>query len=327
VKIAISTARGGAGLSFGRNCATVSAKHGCCVTWGGHDAALGPVGTRLKPAQRVALAALNEGSAEELTRGDYQQLTGVSRSQAAYDLAELVDAGLLERVGGGRSTRYRRTRRAQPSHRRWTNERIRAALLEFCAGRTTWPSAGEFKAAGHTDLYVAASRYGGIRSWASELGFSGPARTAPRQRRSRSLPASDLGCTAAAFAAVLLASAARWFSPTRPPTRGRPERPAPGTSCARLPHRHRPGEAKPARPTRRSNQRPPVAHSSTPRYRGVITSSPRRELASQTISAPVITTPTQHPAARPVSTADGVAPLRAPGGAGSAPSPLPAPRQ
>ena len=103
----------------------------------------------LKPAQRAALAALNEGSAEELTRGEYQQLTGVSRSQAAYDLAELVDAGLLERLGGGRSTRYRRTRRSQPSHRRWTNERIRGALVEFCAGRTTWPSAGEFKAAGH----------------------------------------------------------------------------------------------------------------------------------------------------------------------------------
>src|SRR5205823_6499756 len=65
--------------------------------------------------------------------------------------------------------------------------------------------AGEFKAAGHTDLYVAASRYGGIGFWASELGFSGPARTAPRRRRTRSLrPLLTWAATAAAFAAVLL---------------------------------------------------------------------------------------------------------------------------
>ena len=62
----------------------------------------------LKPAQRLGLAALNEGTTNELTREQYQQLTGVSRSQAAYDLAELVETGLIERVGGGRSTRYRR---------------------------------------------------------------------------------------------------------------------------------------------------------------------------------------------------------------------------
>jgi hypothetical protein len=286
--------------------------------------------TELKPAQRAALAALDEGSAEELTRGGYQQLTGVSRSQAAYDLAELVEAGLVERLGGGRSTRYRRTRRSQPSHRRWTNERIRAGLVEFCAGRTTWPSAGEFKAAGHTDLYVAASRYGGIRSWASELGFSGPARTAPRRRRSQSLrPHLTWAATAAAFAVVLLGVGGAVVQPER----AAPTSEAAGAPSARnvvnslAPPSTVRAKPKPAKPTRRNSQRAPVARSSTPRYRGVITSSPRRELASQTISAPVITTPRQQPAARPTPTASGVAPLRAPGGTGSAPSPLPAPRQ
>jgi DNA-binding transcriptional ArsR family regulator len=286
--------------------------------------------TELKPAQRAALAALDEGSAEELTRGGYQQLTGVSRSQAAYDLAELVEAGLVERLGGGRSTRYRRTRRSQPSHRRWTNERIRAGLVEFCAGRTTWPSAGEFKAAGHTDLYVAASRYGGIRSWASELGFSGPARTAPRRRRSRSLrPHLTWAATAAAFAAVLLGVGGAVVQPER----AAPTREAAGTPSARnvvralAPPRNAQAKPKPARPTRRSNHRAPIVRSNTPRYRGVITSGSRRELASQTISAPVISTPRQQPATRPMSTTGGVAPLAAPSGAGSAPSPLPAPRQ
>jgi hypothetical protein len=70
--------------------------------------------------------------------------------------------------------------------------------------------------------------------------------------------------------------------------------------------------------------------SSTLRYRAVTTSSPSRELASQTISAPVITTPTQlptqHPAVRPVSTTGGVAPLPAPSG-GSRPNPIPPPKQ
>jgi DNA-binding transcriptional ArsR family regulator len=284
----------------------------------------------LKPAQRAALAALNEGSAEELTRGEYQQLTGVSRSQAAYDLAELVDAGLLERLGGGRSTRYRRTRRSQPSHRRWTNERIRAALVEFCADRTTWPSAGEFKAAGHTDLYVAASRYGGIRSWASDLGFSGPARTASRRRRSRSLrPHLTWAATAAAFAAVLLGVSGAVVQPHA----SAPTREAAGAPSARnvvralAPETTIRAKPKTARPTRRSNQRARVARSSTPRYRGVITSSPRRELASQTISAPVISTPRQQPAAQSLPSAGGVAPLPSPGSGRSAPSPLPAPRQ
>jgi DNA-binding transcriptional ArsR family regulator len=283
----------------------------------------------LKPAQRAALAALDEGSAEELTRGEYQQLTGVSRSQAAYDLAELVDAGLLERLGGGRSTRYRRTRRSQRSHRRWTNERIRAALIEFCAGRTTWPSAGEFKAAGHTDLYVAASRYGGIRSWASELGFSGTARTAPRRRRPRSLrPHLTWAATAAVFAAVLLGVSGAVLQPHA----SAPTREAAGAPSARnvvralAPPSTVRAKPKPARPMRRSNQRAPVVLRSTPRYRGVITSSPSRELASQTISAPVITTPTQHPAVRPVSTTGGVAPLPAPSG-GSRPNPIPPPKQ
>src|ERR687885_2451004 len=135
-------------------------------------------GGRLKPAQRTALAALANGDAAELTRARYEELTGVSRSQAAYDLAELVEAGLLVRVGGGRATRYRLAQAGDSGRRRWTDERIRTELASFCANRTTWPSAAEFKAAGRSDLYVAASRYGGIRFWAAELGF-------PRAERPR----------------------------------------------------------------------------------------------------------------------------------------------
>src|SRR2546421_9794368 len=129
----------------------------------------------LTPAQQRALAVLKNGH-EELTRGAYQQICGVSRSQAAYDLAELVEAGVLERVGGGRSTRYVLVREPNSSRRHWTKDRIRSELVHFCAGRPAWPSAREFKSAGHTDLYVAASRYGGVAFWATELGLARAAR-------------------------------------------------------------------------------------------------------------------------------------------------------
>jgi hypothetical protein len=148
----------------------------------------------LKPMQERALNVLREDGSELLTRARYQEITGVSRSQAAYDLAELVEAGILVRLGGGRATRYRLTTPARPARpsepsrpeqhgkRRWTNERIRAELERFCAKRKTWPSPAEFRAAGHSDLYIAASRYGGVGFWASELGFSRPGRTEPPTR-------------------------------------------------------------------------------------------------------------------------------------------------
>jgi len=141
-----------------------------------------PVSARqeLKPAQHRALAVLRDGREAELTRGRYQQLAEVSRSQAAYDLAELVEAGVLERIGRGRSTRYVLTKHPNLTRRHWTSERIRAELSSFCNGRQTWPSAREFKAAGHADLYVAASRYGGVAFWAAELGL---ARGARRDRK------------------------------------------------------------------------------------------------------------------------------------------------
>jgi hypothetical protein len=75
---------------------------------------LTPDGGRLalRPAQETALAALERGTLSDLTRAAYEETTGVSQSQAAYDLADLVRLGLLERVGAGRATRYRLARGA-----------------------------------------------------------------------------------------------------------------------------------------------------------------------------------------------------------------------
>jgi hypothetical protein len=154
---------------------------------------------QLKSSQRLALDSLARADAADLTRARYQELTGVSRSQAAYDLAELVEADLLVRVGGGRATRYRLPHAGDSGRRRWTDERIRTELASFCADRATWPSAAEFRAAGRSDLYVAASRYGGIRFWAAELGF-------PRAERRRA-PTPLLPRRAALAVAAVLAFA------------------------------------------------------------------------------------------------------------------------
>jgi DNA-binding transcriptional ArsR family regulator len=269
----------------------------------------------LKPAQRLGLAALNEGTTNELTREQYQQLTGVSRSQAAYDLAELVETGLIERVGGGRSTRYRRRPRSQSSQRHWTNERIQAGLVGFCANRTTWPTAGDFKAAGHTDLYVAASRYGGIGFWASRLGFS---RTEPvePERPARSLrPLLRWAPVGIAFAAVLLGVAGAVTQPRRAaPIREAAAAPA----TPRLTAPTHPARTAPARPRARRTRthnapqsRVPAAHQS--------------ELVAQRVAVSTVSRAGQA-AAQPSTSGSGPAPLPAPSGSGqSTPTPLPAP--
>lgn len=60
----------------------------------------------LTAAQRRALLVLASERGASLTRTEYARLTGVARSQASCDLSELVSAGLVVRVGRGRSTRY-----------------------------------------------------------------------------------------------------------------------------------------------------------------------------------------------------------------------------
>lgn len=128
----------------------------------------------LKPAQEHVLATLARGEDEYFGRADYEAIAHVSRSQAAYDLADLVKLGLVERVGSGRGTRYRIVPARGGRRRKWTPERIRDELEEFCDEIGGWPRAAEFKETGRGDLYLAASRYGGIDHWAEELGFGEP---------------------------------------------------------------------------------------------------------------------------------------------------------
>ncbi|MBI2438095.1 MAG: putative DNA binding domain-containing protein [Lentisphaerae bacterium] len=72
----------------------------------------------LNPRQKALLAKINPG--EEIRPGEYQRqyAEGVTDRQARRDLTELEDANLLERVGAGATTRYRRTERDRKGRNR-----------------------------------------------------------------------------------------------------------------------------------------------------------------------------------------------------------------
>ena len=290
-----------------------------------------------KPAQHRALAVLQNGHQTELTRGAYQEICGVSRSQAAYDLAELVGAGALERVGGGRSTRYVLVREPNSSRRHWTSERIRAELVHFCAGRPVWPSAREFKAAGHTDLYVAASRYGGVAFWAAELGLPRAARrwetpSFPRLRLSVSW--AMVGAVGGALAVGAAVVIGQGFPPGAPPpvaehagtvaaaksasgknARPRARKPARRATTAKAKVAHTPIRQARAAPERSSTQETTAVLA----VRTVSAASPPAPSTSSTSSPPRSTTTSSS------TVTSGPTPLMAPRAGSGTPAPLPPP--
>jgi hypothetical protein len=292
----------------------------------------------LKPTQERVLAALAEDGSVGLTRGRYEDLAGVSRSQAAYDLAELVDAGILERVGGGRATTYRFVRRARPAgQRHWTNERIHAALEDFCAGRKTWPSASGFKAAGRSDLYVAASRYGGIGFWAAELGFEQPSRATTPEPAVRSWrPRLGWAAGGAAVAAALFGAAgtAVYLGRDTPTHNAAAPRPASSPSSVRqsAPASSKPkGRSRAATKAKTARQGRQHARASSPSTRsGSAQSNAQAELAVAKVSTPTYSaaaSPRQAVTERTTSSGSaGPDPLPPPSGAGTPPAPLPPPQ-
>jgi len=52
----------------------------------------------------------------------------------------------------------------------WDDDRIRAELRTLLAGRTQWPTAGQFRAAGRDALWRAIKRSGGSDRWCLEFG-------------------------------------------------------------------------------------------------------------------------------------------------------------
>jgi len=296
----------------------------------------------LKPAQQRVLGVLKSEGTSRLTRARYEELSGVSRSQAAYDLAELVENGMLERLGSGRATRYRIVHQSTPGRsgrRRWTQERISAALQEFCAGRDGWPTAAEFKRAGRFDLYVAASRYGGIRFWTSELGLTREPQVATPAAKSRrwTFRPRLQWVPAAAVAALALALAGGGhikLSPGGAVLQAAPPRVIDGLSLKAPTARERARLIiQPARQTVRRTK--PAAHQArTTPAQHASTTTASTELASVQSSSttPAKTTTPAHTtssssssSSTPVSSSN-PAPLPAPSG-GNPAHPLPPPRR
>jgi len=289
----------------------------------------------LKPAQQRVLEALASRDSAELTRGQYQEIAGVSRSQAAYDLAELVEAGVLERLGGGRATRYRPVRKSQAAQRHWTTERIRAELLEFCAGAKEWPAAGAFKAGGRADLYVAASRYGGIGFWAVELGYPRPGRAtparAPEPALRRKLAWAGGGALAAALvgaaaAAVVVLSLPHGSTPTAGPARVAPPAATDDRIVDESSHTLRKSPAAPVRtvkPVRRKHTRT-VGRTHTPQTEPSSDTATLISLRTYSPSSSSTATATSHPSTSAPTASAGPSPLRAPLTA-SSPTPIKAP--
>ena len=294
-----------------------------------------PVSARqeLKPAQHRALALMRDGRESELTRGGYQELAGVSRSQAAYDLAELVQAGALERIGRGRSTRYVLADHPNLTRRHWTSERIRAELASFCAGRQTWPSAKEFKASGHADLYVAASRYGGVALWAAELGLDRGARRWEKPSIARlklSLSWGLIGAVAGAVAVGATVAIVQGLPRGSATPEARSATPAAGdTASARKRSRPQTQRSAKSTPARTKVDRSTARHAPSTTVRS---SAPTTAvLASRTVSPPSPPAPTTTASSEQVrtnpasSSSGGPAPLMAPNSGSGTPPPLPAP--
>jgi len=102
---------------------------------------------------------------------------------------EFVEAGQKQLYGavlrnGGAERWARRTgvRRAERhGSSRWTEDRIRAQLAAFLAGRDAWPTRREFEDAGQRPLRDAVSRTGGAKRWAREFRL----KRSPSVRRAR----------------------------------------------------------------------------------------------------------------------------------------------
>ena len=131
-----------------------------------------PSEVRLRRIESRVLLALVDRRQYRFTRAGFQEIGQCSEKTAKQSIRDLVDHGVIRRVGAGPSTAYVFARRASPTpgaRRQWTDERIRRELREFTRGRDDFPSVREFREAGRKTLYEAIARYGGAARWAAEL--------------------------------------------------------------------------------------------------------------------------------------------------------------
>jgi Fic family protein len=145
---------------------------------------------QLKPSQQDALSGFRVRGISEFRRADYESAARVPKATAVRELNELIDIGLLRRVGEGSSRRYQLVGAAQANPwagrgggrpKTWTDDRIETELRELVGNRTRFPARKEFEAAGLGGLYLAVVRNGGTRRWAAVLGLDAPKRGRRRE--------------------------------------------------------------------------------------------------------------------------------------------------
>ena len=136
---------------------------------------------QLSRHQEKVVATLTVGGRRDISRAEVETLTGLRKTASYRELDQLVAVGILEVIGGSSRTAYRLQSRLRPesvgrhSRRRgprphWTEDRIRSELASFAAELGRMPRRADFMAAGRNGLYVAASKAGGLRKWAKDLG-------------------------------------------------------------------------------------------------------------------------------------------------------------
>ena len=143
--------------------------------------ASGPDPLRLSATQERALTRLRIEGRREFSRRDYENASGLGRSAAGGEIAELARHGILIPRGAGTAARYAfssppgdRAPGGRPRRGRkptWTDAAIEAELRSFLDGRSSWPTRDEFSAAGKLGLYSAASRRGTIGRWRAHFGL------------------------------------------------------------------------------------------------------------------------------------------------------------
>jgi hypothetical protein len=252
----------------------------------------------LTAAQRRALLVLASKPGASLTRTEYARLNGVARSQASHDLSELALAGLLVRVGRGRSTRYEHAQEAA-AQQGWTPGQTRRKL-----------EANELGIADRAAYAARAPRRGRL-VWA----LVGVAALATLGAAARGLPLVATHGFGSTIRAITGAAA-----PVKPPSAHgsgdelfRPH-PAPTVAATHAGVR----APKPVRITRPAAKPPPPVQQ---------TYAPKRTYVSnvvQTVPARTAPPPSKNSSAAATPPEHGLAPLRAPAG-GSPPSPLKAP--
>lgn len=123
---------------------------------------------QLTSTQEHVISVLSAGDRASISRREYEDIERVGSDRAQREIAALTRAQLLSATGRGRGVRYRLPT-TNLAATRWNDQTIEAALRQFLKSHDAWPARQEFVDAGLGALYVAMSRYGGIRTWRSRM--------------------------------------------------------------------------------------------------------------------------------------------------------------